>query len=103
MKLKSVRIQRFKRITDASFDVKGMNVLVGPNNSGKSTIVQGLHFGIALLQTLEAAKIKWPKAGEWTSINPGDIIYSPSEDVYALGAGGSLKSAAEVCHGTRQA
>lgn len=92
MKLKSVRIQRFKRITDASFDVKGMNVLVGPNNSGKSTIVQGLHFGIALLQTLEAAKIKWPKAGEWTSINPGDIIYSPSENVYALGAGASLNS-----------
>lgn len=92
MKLKSVRIQRFKRVVDAPFDVKGMNVLVGSNNSGKSTIVQALHFGIALLQTLEATEIKWPKAGEWTSINPGDIIYSPSEDVYALGAGARLNS-----------
>jgi energy-coupling factor transporter ATP-binding protein EcfA2 len=92
MKLKSVRIQRFKRVGDASFDVKGMNVLVGSNNSGKSTIVQALHFGVALLHTLEATGIKWPKAGEWTSINPGDIIYSPSEDVYALGAGAKLNS-----------
>lgn len=93
MKLKSVRVQRFKKVSDAGFDVADLNVLVGGNNSGKSTIVQALHFGIALLQTIQASGVKWPKTGEYpTSINPGDIIYSPSEDVYALGTGASLKS-----------
>ena len=54
--LQSVRIQRFKRITDASIDLTGVNVLVGGNNSGKSSIIQGLHFGIALLQTIGLAE-----------------------------------------------
>jgi predicted ATPase len=48
IQLKSVRIRRFKRIDDASIDLKDVNVLVGGNNSGKSSIIQGLHFGIGL-------------------------------------------------------
>jgi energy-coupling factor transporter ATP-binding protein EcfA2 len=93
MKLKSVRVQRFKKVSDAGFNVGDVNVLVGGNNSGKSTIVQALHFGVALLQTIQASGFKWPKTGPYpTSLNPSDIIYSPSEDVYALGTGASLKA-----------
>src|ERR1700727_2796902 len=93
MKLRSVRVQRFKRVSNAGFDVANLNVLVGGNNSGKSTIVQALHFGIALLQTIQASGVKWPKSGAYpTRLNPSDIIYSPSEDVYALGPGASLKA-----------
>jgi energy-coupling factor transporter ATP-binding protein EcfA2 len=93
MKLRSVRVQRFKRVSDAGFNVADLNVLVGGNNSGKSTIVQALHFGVALLQTIQASGLKWPKTGSYpTSLNPSDIIYSPSEDVYALGTGASLKA-----------
>lgn len=89
-KLKSVRIQRFKRITDATLELKDLNVLVGANNSGKSSIIQALHFGIALLQTIQLAE-KWPKSKTLsTSLNPIQLIYSPSEDVYALGPGGKL-------------
>jgi len=36
-------------------DLKGVNVLVGGNNSGKSSIIQGLHFGVGLLQTIALA------------------------------------------------
>ena len=93
MKLQSVRVQRFKRVKDATFDVEDLNILVGGNNSGKSTIVQALHFGIALLQTIQASGVKWPKSGEYsTSLNPSDLIYSPSEDVLALGPGANLKT-----------
>jgi len=91
-KLRSVRIQRFKRITDASIDLKDLNVLVGGNNSGKSSIIQALHFSIALLQTIELAS-NWPETETEafsTSLNPNQLIYSPSEDVYALGPGGKL-------------
>jgi hypothetical protein len=73
--------------------VENVNVLVGGNNSGKSTIVQAVHFGIALLQSILASEGKWPKGSNVPiSLNPSDIIYSPSEDVYALGAGASLKA-----------
>lgn len=93
MKLRSVRVQRFKKVSDAGFNVADLNVLVGGNNSGKSTIVQALHFGVALLQTIQASGLSWPRTGAYpTSLNPSDIIYSPSEDVYALATGASMKA-----------
>ena len=95
-KLQSIRLRRFKRISDASFDVKAVNVLVGANNSGKSSIIQGLHFGVAVMQTIGLDE-KWPQTAPTysTSLNPTQLIYSPSEDVYALGAGGKLFEVAE--------
>jgi ABC-type cobalamin/Fe3+-siderophores transport system ATPase subunit len=85
-RLQSVRIQRFKRIKDASIDLKTVNVFVGGNNSGKSSLIQGLHFGIGLLQTIALS-------GQWkasTSLNPTQLIYSPAEDIHALGTGAKL-------------
>jgi predicted ATP-dependent endonuclease of OLD family len=57
MQLQAVQIERFKAIADAPFD---LGPLVGANNSGKSSIIQGLHFGVGLLQTIELAGL-WPK------------------------------------------
>lgn len=87
-KLSSIRIQRFKRISDAPLDLKDINVLVGGNNSGKSTVIQGLHFAVGLLQTI-ALSGDWGALGS-TSLNPVQLIYSPSEDVYALAPSGKL-------------
>ncbi len=89
-RLQSVRIQRFKRITDAPIDLKEINVLVGGNNSGKSSIIQGLHFGITLLQTIALAGKANSTGPLSTSLNPNELIYAPSEEVYALGPGGKL-------------
>lgn len=90
MTLQSVRIERFKAVADANFEMGPVNVLVGANNSGKSSVIQGLHLGIAALQTIELT-------GSWgdgdslsTSLNPTQLIYSPSDDVNALGTGGRL-------------
>jgi len=89
--LKSVHIKRFKRIDDATFDLQAINVLVGANNSGKSTIIQGLHFGIGLIQTIALAeKLASSKNTLRTSLNPAQLLYSPAEDVSALGSGGRL-------------
>src|SRR4051794_16045511 len=84
--LQSMRIQRFKRINDAAIDLGAVNVFVGGNNSGKSSLIQGLHFGVGLLQTIALS-------GAWkasTSLGPTQLIYSPAEDIYALGMGGKL-------------
>ena len=91
--LQNVRLQRFKRIRDAAFDLRRVNVLVGGNNAGKSSIIQGLHFGIGLLQSIALAdkSLNATSADTLsTSLNPNQLIYSPSEDVYALGPDGRL-------------
>lgn len=95
-RLKSMRLRRFKRIVDASFDLKDVNVLVGGNNSGKSSIIQGLHFGIGLLQSVFLAG-KWEASGPTlsTSLSPNQLTYAPSDDVYALGHGGKLLESKE--------
>jgi hypothetical protein len=42
--LKAIHLERFKRITDAYFDLQVVNVLVGANNASKSSVIQGVHF-----------------------------------------------------------
>lgn len=94
--IRTVRIQRFKNIDDALIDVTDLNVLVGANNSGKSSIIQALHFAIGLLQTIDVAE-RWP-AGDRddasVSVYPNQPLYSPSDDLYSLAAGGRLKESA---------
>lgn len=94
--LRSVRIERFKRIIDAPFDLGSLNVLVGANNSGKSSIIQGMHFAVGLLQTIGLTRdLSNGPASISTSLAPNQLIYSPSDDVYALGSGGRLLEDAE--------
>lgn len=88
--LQSVRIQRFKKINDALFDLDGINVLVGANNSGKSSIIQGLHFAIGVLQSLKLANGDIRR--DASTLSPTQLIYSPSESVYCLGNGGELRT-----------
>lgn len=76
-----MRIQSFKRITDAAIDLGAVNVFVGGNNAGKSSLIQGLHFGVGLLQTIALSGI-WKTS---TSLSPTQLIYSPAVDIQALG------------------
>jgi AAA domain, putative AbiEii toxin, Type IV TA system len=88
--LTSIHVKRFKGISNAFFDVASINVFIGANNSGKSSLAQLLHFGIAILQAIELA-------GRWSnnsmialSLSPTQLLYSPCVDLYALGTGGKL-------------
>lgn len=84
--LLSARIQRFKRIEDAVFDLQPLNILVGANNSGKSSIIQALHFAVGVIQTLRPTDSRRSAS----TLNPSQLIYSPTETVYPLGTGGNL-------------
>jgi Fe-S cluster assembly ATPase SufC len=90
MALKNLTIERFKRLERVDFNLDGVNILIGGNNSGKSTIIQAVHFAFTLLQSLNIAN-KWPaKAKKSSTISPTELIYIPSEDPYSLGVGGRL-------------
>ena len=68
--LSAVQIRRFKAIEDAPMDLGPLNVLVGANNSGKSSIIQGLHFGVGILQTVLLS-------GNWGTKNPISTSINP--------------------------
>ena len=90
MKLQNIKIDRFKRLASIDFNVDGVNILVGGNNSGKSTIIQAVHFAFTLFQSLTISN-KWPAKDKTSlTISPTELIYIPSEDPYALGHGGRL-------------
>lgn len=40
--LRKVRIQNFKSLKDVTLELQKVNLLIGPNNSGKSNFLKGL-------------------------------------------------------------
>src|SRR5688500_165825 len=42
MKIKSIRLQRFRQFADTTFEVGAFNLLVGPNNSGKTSLLHAV-------------------------------------------------------------
>ena len=88
--LTSIHVKRFKSIFDAPFDVSSLNVFVGANNSGKSSIVQMVHFGVSILQAIDFAG-KWGNRDYVSlTLSPTELLYSPCIDLYALGFEGKL-------------
>src|SRR3972149_9102646 len=83
-----VRIQRFKNIDDTTFDLRNINVIVGANNSGKSTLLQALHFAMGSLQSLQLNN-SLRRDGASTA-SSSQLIYIPSDDAISLGSGGTL-------------
>lgn len=88
--LTSTQVKRFKGIQNASFDVGSINVFIGANNSGKSSLAQLFHFGIAILQAVDLEGRWGNKSSVALSLNPTQLLYSPCVDLYALGSGGKL-------------
>jgi ABC-type uncharacterized transport system ATPase subunit len=89
--IQNIHICRYKGISDAKFDVTPINVLIGSNNAGKSTIAQIIHFSVGLLQSINLLD-KWGTSNKTTlSLSPAQLLYSPCADLYALGHGSALK------------
>lgn len=91
--ISKIVINNFKSIERLELDIKRINVLVGGNNAGKTSILQAIQFGGAIVQTVGiTAKINWDKEKNFTrSIEPTELVYSPLKEVSALARGGELK------------
>lgn len=92
-----VRIRRFKNIKETMLDLDQINVLVGTNNSGKSSILQSIQFAVSVAQTTSTLEnASWYHRGKKAdrleiSISSSQLIYSPLRDVYALALNGKLQ------------
>lgn len=94
-RIKSVSVRRFKRLHDLAIDLGDATVLIGANNSGKSSFLQAMHFAVSIAQSarLVAEGVTWAKDVFQTSISPAQLIYSPVADVLSLASGGTLQEA----------
>lgn len=90
--LESVRVQRFKSISDATVSLGRVTLLVGPNNAGKSSILHAIQFSVSVAQSLRLDNVAtW--AGDTLSgtLSSQQLVYTPLRDVHALAAGGNLR------------
>lgn len=91
--IKKIIINNFKSIEHTELNIQRVNILVGGNNSGKTSILQAIQFGCSILQTINiTVPIPWRITKDFTrSIEPNELVYSPLKDVSALARGGELK------------
>jgi energy-coupling factor transporter ATP-binding protein EcfA2 len=90
--LKRITIRRFKRLQAVTIDLDDVTVLVGANNSGKSSVLQAIHFAVAVAQSarLVGTGINWARESFQLSFSPTQLLYTPIADVLALAPGGAL-------------
>ena len=90
----SFTVRRFKRLQDVTIEFGDATVFVGANNSGKSSILQAIHFGVALAQTsLRVGGVAWAQDKYELSFSPSELLYSPVSDVLTVATGGHLVEA----------
>lgn len=88
-------IERFKNIERVAFSVEDINLLVGGNNAGKSSVLQALQFGVSAAQTAAIQGGNWNGDRLTTSIGQSDLVYAPIKDVLSLARNGRLREREE--------
>ncbi len=93
MKIHSIEISNFKAIARATMDLHPtFNVLVGSNGSGKSSVLQALHW---MLQSGRNQVVKPGVPGKASTLSEKDAIFMPSAEYQSAGHGadyGNFKS-----------
>lgn len=84
-KLDSIEVKNFKAVSSALIPVGDVTILVGPNRSGKSSVLQAVHWAA------RAATYIAPKKSKETISNER-IDYLPSSEPLTLAHNGELKS-----------
>jgi len=82
MRLKSIKIEKFKRIDSIELPLADLNILVGSNGSGKSSILQALHLASCLMRQAERIR-----SNTTAMVRVSDLDYLPSDDYWRLGHG----------------
>lgn len=80
MELIRIKIEDFKTIKEIEIPISNLNILVGANGSGKSSILQATHLASCLLR--QAGAIRDPGT---STVNVIDLDYLPSDEYWRLG------------------
>ncbi len=81
MIISAVKIEKFKRISSVEMALSDVTVLIGGNNSGKSSLLQGIHLAITTLQSARSASTKALPA---STLGIDQFLYKPSNQPIRL-------------------
>ena len=82
VQLESIKVEKFKRIDVIDLPLSDLNILVGSNGSGKSSILQALHLASCLMR--QADRIR---SSSTAMVRVSDLDYLPSDEYWRLGHG----------------
>ena len=89
MELKKIRVEKFKRIDEIEIPLKSVNILVGSNGSGKSSILQAAHLASCLIRQVDRVR-----TNSTAMVRISDLDYLPSDEYWRLGHGADWGNAA---------
>lgn len=87
MPLQQISIEKFKSIEKIEIPFKGITLLVGGNNNGKTSALQAIQFAVSAAQSVALFAAE---DAEWASIAPSELMYVPAADPASVGPGGRL-------------
>lgn len=92
MILKKVVLEKFKKVDKVELDLSAspINVLIGPNNCGKSSVLQGIHFSVT-------AAIASREADRSTYVQDA-LLYCPARDFQQLRHGDGYANQSNFGH-----
>lgn len=82
MELIKLKIEGFKKIREIELDLADVNILVGANGSGKSSVLQSTHLGCCMIR--QADKVA---ANSTSTVGVEELDYLPTDDYKTLGHG----------------
>lgn len=82
MKLEKIKIEKFKKIKSVELRLSPLNVLVGANGSGKSSIIQAIHLASCLIRQADRLR-----ENSTSTVGIGELDYLPSNNYPELGNG----------------
>lgn len=82
MKIERIRIQDFKGIRDITIPLDNANLLIGGNNSGKTSVIQAVHFAISALRSarLHGKGVNQPA----TTLGVNQFSFLPTNEVMRI-------------------
>lgn len=86
-----ISIKRFKGIQSLDLDLAPINVIIGGNNAGKSSVLQAIQFAVSVAQTTSNQNVAWRGDRLPSSLSSAELVYAPISDIYALGHNGPLQ------------
>jgi hypothetical protein len=89
MELQAIEVSFFKRLKSIELLTRSLTVLVGGNNSGKSSLLQGIHFAITVLQS---ARLSAEGGKPSNTLGFDQFIYKPTGDLIRLNHAGPITS-----------
>lgn len=84
MRLAKLKVESFKKIANAELLLSDVNILVGANGCGKSSIIQAAHLACCLIRQAERVD-----AGKTSTVGAEELDYLPTDDYKTLGYKGN--------------